>query len=68
MKTRPERAYHYRGPIERGRDRRWRDGYSAEGAGGGVLYPWLTRGECRSEAKIAGFKAVFYRNGKEEMR
>lgn len=63
---RPERIYHYRGGIERGARCEWRDGYSAEGEGGGVLYPWSTRGECRSEAKREGFKAVFYRNGVPE--
>ena len=63
---RTEKAFHYRGGIERGPRYEWRDGYSAEGEGGGVLYPWSTRGECRAEAKADGFKAVFYRDGKRE--
>ena len=63
---RPERAYHYRGPIERGPNYAWREGYSAESESGGLLYPWNTRLECRQEAKAEGFKAVFYRDGKRE--
>lgn len=59
-----ERAYHYRGLVERGR--RWASGYSAQGPGGGVLYPWMTKSEARTNALRDGFKAVFYRDGKKE--
>ena len=65
-KKRPGRIYHYRGQVERGARYEWRDGYSASGEGGGGLYPWATRAECRSEAKRDGFKAVFYRDGVPE--
>lgn len=63
-KKREVRAYYYRGLIERGRQ--WKEGYSAQGANGGVLYPWMTRGEARKDALRDGLKAVFYRDGKKE--
>lgn len=71
MKTttgRPPRAYHYRGLIERGCPEagyRWREGYSEQGESG-PFYPWMTRRECKSEAKRDGFQAVFFRDGKPE--
>jgi hypothetical protein len=58
-----ERAYYYRGWIERGRRYTWKEGYSEVGSDGvGVLYPWLTKHECQRQAKHDGFKAVFYRD------
>ena len=66
MSKRKPLIYHYRGPIERGSNYAWRDGYSSKGKGGGVIYPWSTRRECKSEAKAMGMKAVFWRDGKPE--
>jgi len=63
---REERVYYYRGPIERSPKYMWVEGYSDNGKDGGVVFPWLTRRECRTVAKHDGFKAVFYRNGKKE--
>jgi hypothetical protein len=65
---RPERAYHYRGRVERGARYEWKDGYSEYSQSGGVRYPWSTRKECQEEAKRDGFKAVFYRHGLPEAR
>lgn len=65
---RSEKAYHYRGLIERlriyGRGT-WIEGYSS-GDLDIVHYPWIPRRQCRQEAKRDGFKAVFYRNGERE--
>lgn len=66
-KKRPERAYHFRGGIERGARYDWKDGYS-ETINGNVSYPWSTRTECRKEALADGYRAVFYRHGKKETR
>lgn len=63
---RPEIAYHYRGRVERGARYEWRDGYSANSERGEILFPWMTRRECRQDAKRQGGKAVFYRNGERE--
>jgi hypothetical protein len=63
---RTEKAYHYRGQIERVPNYDWRDGYSENSDRGLPLYPWMTRGECRSAAKRDGYKAAFYRDGKRE--
>jgi hypothetical protein len=52
-------VYTYRGPIERGARYEWRDGYSATGAGGGILYPWMTKRECQANARSQGKRAVF---------
>lgn len=52
-------VYTRRGSIERGPRYDWRDGYSATTVDGGVLYPWLTKAECRRAAKRFGSKAVF---------
>ena len=67
MKAR-ERDYHYRGLIERGSrgSRLWVAGYSAVGPNGGVLFPWRTKKDCREEAKLHGFRAMFFRDGVEE--
>ena len=63
MKT---ERYDYRGQIERGPRYEWRDGYSRTTETGAVEYPWLTKTECRAEAKARGLRAVFYRDGKQE--
>jgi hypothetical protein len=67
MKTKKRQSivYHYRGGIERGARYEWRDGYS-ETITEGVLYPWMTRAECRRDAMARNGKAVFYRDGKPE--
>ena len=62
------RNYYYRGMIERGTGRpgyrwvgyRWVRGYSEAAENGQVLYPWMTKVECRREAKRDGVRAVFY--------
>lgn len=64
----PERAYHYRGDIERShglRGYRFHDGYSG-GKPGVIEFPWSTKAECRKEAARDGFRAVFYRDGRRE--
>lgn len=53
-------TYFYRGPIER--SRRWCYGYSANGPGGGTLYPWMTKRECYADARAQGCQAVFVRD------
>lgn len=67
-KPKPTRLYHYRGLIERSRIRdhktkrtvvRLARGYSAAGAAGGMLYPWMTRRECITDAVALGFRAIF---------
>jgi len=54
-------TYYYRGDVERGTGAgyRWTRGYSAVGEGGGGLYPWSTKAECRDEAEAEGKRAVF---------
>ena len=60
-------TYHYRGDIERtvvnrrSRNIEWREGYSADGDNGGVLYPWMTKTACRADAKAQDAEAVFVR-------
>lgn len=65
--TRPTTVYVYRGRVERlpapGCPGLWKDGYSSNGPGGGILYPWMTYRECQAEAKAQGCKAVFVRQG-----
>lgn len=68
MKT---RTYYYRGEIEHCSTSprfpafglqvtgRWLRGYSANGPTGGVLFPWMGKRACQSEAKRDGLKAVF---------
>jgi hypothetical protein len=53
---RPVIRYIYRGGIERSR---WCDGYSETTAEGGVLFPWMTKPECRADAAKRGCRAVF---------
>jgi hypothetical protein len=61
----PKIIYKYRGPIERGPRYTWRDGYSADSElTGNVLYPWMTKRECQSEAKLMGKQAFFVREPK----
>jgi hypothetical protein len=50
--------YFYRGGVERGMNYEWKNGYSADGENGGVLYPWMTAAECRADAKLQGKKAI----------
>jgi len=57
-------VYHYRSEVERlgltGRQRNpWKRGYSRNGSGGEVQYPWSTKAECRAEAKATGATALF---------
>ena len=56
--------YHYRGQVERGPWYDWRDGYSANHPKGGVVYPWLTKNECRDDAGRWGARAVFCECGR----
>ena len=53
-------AYYYRGLIERGS---WKEGFSSDSSLGNPLYPWMTKAECRADAKEQGCKAVFYKEG-----
>lgn len=58
----PTITYQHRGQIERGTGEpgyNWHEGYSETNEAGDVLYPWLTRSECHTEAKARGCKAVF---------
>lgn len=58
-------TYYYRGLVERGNGRPgydWREGFSANGPQGGILFPWLTVRECQQAAKSQGKKAVFVRD------
>lgn len=58
-------TYVYRGDVERvvragGRaEYRWFRGYSSTGPRGGVLYPWMTKAECRVDAAAQGAVALF---------
>ncbi len=54
-------TYHYRGQIEvqTRKGYEWRDGYSADSATGGVLYPWETKTQCRRDAETQGKRALF---------
>jgi hypothetical protein len=68
-------TYTYRGDVERSSVRRrparpgrpttyvrsyvWKNGYSATSPNGLVQYPWMTRSECREDAKAQGAKAAF---------
>ena len=58
--------YHYRGVEERGYDQHSCEVYSANGEDGGESYPWFTKSECKSEAKKAGAKAKFIKDGISE--
>lgn len=53
--------YHYRGQIEvqTRKGYEWRNGYSANSASGGVLFPWETKTGCRLDAKAQGARALF---------
>ena len=60
-----EVTYYYRGSIEvpcqvGGRPSyRWAGGYSETSSSGAVVYPWMTKTECRADVKKRGLKAVF---------
>lgn len=60
--TKKEIVFFYRGQIEIGDQRhgyRWVDGYSRQGDGGGIIYPWSSRRVCQHEARLEGARAVF---------
>lgn len=62
MKQKKYITYVYRGRIERGTGESsysWCDGYSEDSADGFPTYPWLTRRECRQDAKSKGAVAQF---------
>lgn len=56
-------TYYYRGDIERWDSKRrsyvWKRGYSERGSSGGPLYPWLTKSECKDDARSQGQRAEF---------
>ncbi|HEU4343715.1 MAG TPA: hypothetical protein VFU31_19365 [Candidatus Binatia bacterium] len=59
-------TYYYRGTVERGNGK---PGYSShpgysEGQGKSVTYPWMTRAECRQDARKRGAKAKFEGEGR----
>lgn len=55
----PVIIYTRRGRVERGSRYKWHEAYSATTPEGYVLYPWMTRRECRADAKTKGARAVF---------
>ena len=58
----PSITYHYRGQVERavrGGGYKWYDGFSEEGKDGAVTCPWMTRNECRADARLRGCRAKF---------
>lgn len=57
-KGKPLVRYHHRGGNL----------YSPESKGGGVIYPWLTRAQCRAEARAENYVPHFYRDGEPERR
>lgn len=68
MKPKPKKLYKFRGGIERVKGRRnrvgtyvWHNGYSEDDGSGGVLYPWMTKAECRRDARTTGHVATFNR-------
>ena len=58
-------TFTYRGQVERWSASRrsygWAEGYSTTGPEGAVRYPWLTRDECRRDARRDDCRAVFQR-------
>lgn len=58
--------YHYRGSDERGYDKHEVAVYSPNGDDGEALYPWMTKSECKLDAKRNGAKAKFVRDGWDE--
>jgi hypothetical protein len=54
-------TYHFRGQVERfrGGQYHWIDGYSENSPKGNPLHPWMTKEECREDAKKWGCKARF---------
>ncbi|MFA6234130.1 MAG: hypothetical protein WC824_08090 [Bacteroidota bacterium] len=68
MKEIPTITYKYRGMIERGIGNcntrpgyAWHEGYSEDGENGRGLMGWMTKEECRTDAKSRGSKAEFVR-------
>ena len=66
----PEIHYHRQGLVERpyikGKGYRMCYGYARVTGSGLVEYPWMTKTECRADAKKNNGKAVFYSQGKRE--
>jgi hypothetical protein len=52
-------TYYYRGQIERGKNYKRVDGYSANSIDGLTEYPWLSYRESQRYAKSRGCKALF---------
>lgn len=59
-------TYYYRGPIERGGpdsqgrpSYHWTAGYSENSSNGAETFPWMTKTECRADAKARGSRAKF---------
>jgi hypothetical protein len=59
-------TFYYRGQIERwdkrSRSCKWVSGYSENAYRDGktyIMYPWMTKEECRKDVERWGFKAVF---------
>lgn len=55
-------VYHHRGQVERGNGKSgydWHDGYSENAEDGSATFPWMTKAECRQDAKAQGAKAAF---------
>lgn len=56
-------VYTERGPIERFRAYRksyvWFAGFSETSSQGGIMFPLMTRSECRKDALSQGAKAAF---------
>ena len=60
--------YYYRGLIERGRDYRMTEGYSANSDSGAPLYPWMTKKEYIEAARKEGNRAEFRKKQDLEIR
>lgn len=61
VSKKPTITYYYRGNVERwyGHRCKWLDGYSPNGPGGREQQPWMTKDECRDDAKKQGARAMF---------
>lgn len=54
--------YYYRGPVEVGNGKpgyTWVNGYSETAPDGGVMYPLMSKRDCRHDAKCKGATAIF---------
>ncbi len=56
-----EAVFTYRGLVERPTKNGFRmaEGYSETGAKGSILFPWMTKRECRAAALSSGREAKF---------